>query len=289
MDKEKYTADARAFAQQWLCQPDGDIFFTHSSLLWPVTAAGEKLILKIANPDDDEAHAAELLRQYDGRGIVRLIKSHGSIQLLERISDGTGKPTLEQMALTGQADAVTQIICDTVAKLHAAAAPESPLKNLIPFRNRSNTMRKHVNEGRVKPEDRAPFKVAYDLCDELIAETLETQRPLHGDIHHGNILYSDERGWVAIDPKGIMGPRVYEYANSLCNPFAASDLVTQPTHMERQASIMSERAGLDKKLLLQFAFLHAMQCAAWSLFEPGQKHWMACGATAAKLADIRLA
>jgi streptomycin 6-kinase len=24
--------------------------------------------------------------------------------------------------------------------------------------------------------------------------------PLHGDIHHGNILDGDERGWLAIDP-----------------------------------------------------------------------------------------
>ncbi len=276
--------------ERWQCQPDGEMFFTHASLIWPVTANNEKLMLKVANPDDDEAHGAGMLRHYNGHGAVRLIRNDGHIQLLERIS-GADKPTLEHMVTAGEADAATHIICDVIEQLHATytqTLAQTPLKNLIPFRQRSDGMRKHVNEGRVKTADRPLFHIAYDLCDELIAETIDLQIPLHGDIHHGNILYSSTRGWLAIDPKGILGPRVYEYANALCNPYDASDIVTQPAHMQRQAAIISQRASLDKNLLLQFTFLHAMQCAAWSRSEPGQKRWLACAQTAARLAEIKI-
>jgi streptomycin 6-kinase len=288
MNKEEFTALAHAAVQQWNCEPDGDIFFTHSSLLWPVKHVDEKLLLKIAKPDDDEAYAADMLRYYNGHGAVKLIKSSDTVQLLEKLESDPAKLTLQQMVMAGQADAATHIICDVIGQLHAVPPPADPLRNLIPFRQRSDDMRKHVNEGRVKPTERPFFQLAYDLCDELIAETRDTQRPLHGDIHHGNIMNSS-RGWLAIDPKGILGPRVYEYANSLCNPDTATEIIAEPAHMERQASLMAERAGLDKKLLLQFAFLHAMQGAAWSLDDPYQRHWLACAKTSAALAGLSVA
>jgi streptomycin 6-kinase len=39
---------------------------------------------------------------------------------------------------------------------------------------------------------------------------LTTQREkvvLHGDMHHGNVLNFGSRGWLAIDPKGLIGER----------------------------------------------------------------------------------
>ena len=40
---------------------------------------------------------------------------------------------------------------------------------------------------------------------------------LHGDLHHENILLDEERGWLAIDPKGVRGPRVMECGRFLHN------------------------------------------------------------------------
>ena len=287
MNKEAFISTAVQFLRLWNCEPDGEMVFTESSLLWPVTGAKEKLMLKIADPEDDEARAFEMLQLYEGRGAVRLIKSHNNAQILERISDDTGCPTLQAIALTGQDDAATGIICDVIAQLHAAAIAQKPPANLIPFRQRSDDLRKRTDEGTVRAEDRHIFQLACHLCNELIADTAETRMPLHGDIHHFNVLRSSHRGWLAIDPKGILGPRVYEYANTLCNPYMHTDFVAHPNRMDRQASIISERAELNKNLLIQFVFLHAMQCAAWSLDEPGEKHWIACARTAAILGKIK--
>lgn len=41
---------------------------------------------------------------------------------------------------------------------------------------------------------------------------------LHGDIHHGNVLDGGERGWRAIDPKGLLGERTFDFVNILLAP-----------------------------------------------------------------------
>jgi streptomycin 6-kinase len=40
---------------------------------------------------------------------------------------------------------------------------------------------------------------------------------LHGDLHHENILRNESGGWIAIDPKGVIGPRVMECGRFLHN------------------------------------------------------------------------
>ncbi len=287
IDEDKFRSLALDFIKRWNCKQDGECFFTHSSLIWPVTRSSEKLILKIVKPDDDEAHAGEILEFYDGHGAVKLNKSQDNVQLLERVATDN-MPSLENMVLHGQDDDATHIICNVIEQLHSISGSESQLNHLIPFRSRSDTMRKHVEEGRVEPEDRPIFNIAERLCEDLIAETQDMQMPLHGDVHHFNIMHSAERGWLAIDPKGIYGPRVYEYANLLCNPYGCKNVVADVKRMARQTKIVSERAALDVQLLYQFTFLHACQCMAWSLYDPDKTYWRACVLTAAKLANIKI-
>jgi streptomycin 6-kinase len=41
---------------------------------------------------------------------------------------------------------------------------------------------------------------------------------LHGDIHHDNVLDFGARGRLAIDPKGLLGERGFEFAIFLPTP-----------------------------------------------------------------------
>jgi streptomycin 6-kinase len=56
-----------------------------------------------------------------------------------------------------------------------------------------------------------------EIARTLLASPREVV-PLHGDVHHGNILVFEERGWLAFDPKRLMGERGFDYANLFCNP-----------------------------------------------------------------------
>jgi len=88
--QQEFRATADAALARWGCTPDGDVFFTHSSLLWPVTRDGDALMLKVPDPGDDEAHGAAVLRYFDGHGAVRLVDSDGHVQLLERVGTDAG-------------------------------------------------------------------------------------------------------------------------------------------------------------------------------------------------------
>jgi streptomycin 6-kinase len=86
---------------------------------------------------------------------------------------------------------------------------------------------------------------------------------LHGDIHHGNVLDGGERGWLAIDPKGLLGERTFDFVNILRNPDAATAL--SPGRFDRQAAVLAEAAALDRRRLLQWTLAFAGLSAAWHL------------------------
>jgi streptomycin 6-kinase len=86
---------------------------------------------------------------------------------------------------------------------------------------------------------------------------------LHGDLHHGYVLDGGERGWLLIDPKGLLGERTYEYATTLCNPDEARALA--PGRLVRQAGIIAEAAQLDGDRLLRWTLAHAGVSAAWCM------------------------
>lgn len=277
----RFWPEARRWMAEWRLVPDGAPILTQSSLLVPVRQGTEPLMLKLVDPEDDEAAAGGILGWFNGQGAVRLNASAGPVQLIERVIE-TGQG-LAAMVLAGQDDAASGVICDVVAKLHVARGTTPP--GLIPFRARSADMRRHLAEGRVPQADLPLFNLALTMADEMIAVSRADWMPLHGDIHHFNILHGN-RGWLAIDPKGIFGPRAYDYANSLCNPYMHQNIVADPARMGRQAGIIAARAGLDRADLLRWTHIHAMQCAAWSLFEADKGYWLAAAQTALGLVKV---
>ena len=55
----------------------------------------------------------------------------------------------------------------------------------------------------------------------MFAELCASQRGvrlLHGDLQHYNVLFDRRRGWVSIDPKGVLGEPEYEIGAALRNP-----------------------------------------------------------------------
>src|SRR5258707_268497 len=102
-----------------------------------------------------------------------------------------------------------------------------------------------------------------DACAcRLLAEPREPVA-LHGDIHHGNVLDAGARGWVAIDPKGLLGERTFDFVNILRNPDAATALA--PGRFDRQVEVLVDAAALDRTRLLKWTLAFAGLSAAWHL------------------------
>ena len=106
------------------------------------------------------------------------------------------------------------------------------------------------------------------LVRELFAEKFNKVL-LHGDFHHFNILLSD-RGWLVVDPKGVVGPAEYEVGSLLINPWGE-----MPAEMEairrtqRRIAILAERLGFDRQRLWAWAVCHSLLSAWWDTAKDG--------------------
>jgi streptomycin 6-kinase len=107
---------------------------------------------------------------------------------------------------------------------------------------------------------------------------------LHGDLHHDNVLDFRERGWLAIDPKRLLGERCFDFANIFRNPDLA--IAKAPGRLARQATIIAEAARLERTRLLRWILAYAGLSAAWIL---GDGDDAALDLTVAELAAAELA
>jgi streptomycin 6-kinase len=249
-------AALRQCLRKWSLQPDGRLIETHTSQLLPVRHVDGLAMLKILKPASDEQAGADMLRYFAGIGAVRLIAADRDAWLMERAG---GNLSLIAMALSEGDDRAAVILADCVAQLHAARGVAA-LAGLIRLDAWFHSLFEREAESPILAR-----------CAAVARDLLATERQiavLHGDLHHENVLHSP-RGWLAIDPKGLVGERTYELANLLCNPQPYGEIVHRPERMLRLARLYAERLALDVQRVLGFALAHAGLSAAWSLEDGG--------------------
>jgi streptomycin 6-kinase len=88
---------------------------------------------------------------------------------------------------------------------------------------------------------------------------------MHGDFHHFNIL-SSERGWLMIDPKGVVGPAAYEVGPFLMNPWGdLSDENNYRLITKRRIDILHERLGFERERIREWGLAHAVISTWWCI------------------------
>ncbi|NOH00976.1 MAG: hypothetical protein HND47_02845 [Chloroflexi bacterium] len=86
---------------------------------------------------------------------------------------------------------------------------------------------------------------------------------IHGDFHHFNVL-SSGRGWLAIDPKGVIRPAGYEIGPLMINPWGSlMDGSRFQVQTKRRVDILRERLGWERERIIQWALAHAVLSAWW--------------------------
>lgn len=98
---------------------------------------------------------------------------------------------------------------------------------------RMMAMRGIAFEGALRLEEY--YSCADPLFDDLVA-TMKGSVFLHGDLHHSNVLDGgQERGWMVIDPKGLIGDPAYEPVAVLRNPVSQSgDRLADPNRIRQR-------------------------------------------------------
>jgi streptomycin 6-kinase len=236
--------------QRWELVPDGEPILTPGSRLLPVRRGDTPAMLKIA-VDDEEKFGNLLMTWWDGDGAARVYEHHGVGLLLER---AMGRRSLMDMAINGQDDEASRILCTALARLHAPRATRPP--PLVPLSPWFASLRLAARQ------QGGPYSLSLVTAEALLADPQDVV-VLHGDMHHDNVLDFGSRGWLAIDPKRVTGERGFDYANLICNPELPT--ATDAQRFRRQVEVIAGTAGLERNRLMQWILAFAGLSAAWFL------------------------
>ncbi|WP_054533071.1 aminoglycoside phosphotransferase family protein [Herpetosiphon geysericola] len=245
------------YLQAWHLSNPQLLEHTATSTLYTVSYGGETCVLKLLNAQEtDEQRGALALHLFQGNGAVQLLQADTHAQLLEYAA-GAELVTLVEAGADTEA---TYIIAEVITRLHAVpqTSPPSGLMALdrwfaALFRQAATDKKAGIASIYVRGAARAT---------QLFADSRE-QRILHGDIHHRNIRHS-ARGWLAFDPKGLVGERAYECANTLCNP-VIPQLVHNDQRLLSSATILADLLKLDRSRILAWTYAYACLNASWWL------------------------
>ena len=237
--------------------------------------AKEDVMLKIGIPNPELNSEMAALKLFDGDGACQLLAcdEECGFLLLERLNPGT------VLADITDDDERTNIAVDVMQKiwrpldsgslLPAAEQKAVRLQSFIQLSDWFDELKtvRPKFDGGTGPFPKKIFERVESFLPELFAD--ENVKLIHGDFHHFNILLS-ERGWLAIDPKGVIGPAGYEIGPLMINPWGSiSDGISFKAQTKRRMSILSERVGWEQETILNWATAHAVLSAWWDMQEDG--------------------
>lgn len=226
------------------------------------SAQDEEVILKMGVPNPELTSEMNALQFFNGEGACRLLEhdEERGFLLLERLKPGKMLSELEDD------DERTHIAAAVMLNIHRRGGVTPPLQNkfikLSGWFDGLKKIRPHFNGG-TGPFPKELLERVESFLPELFADT--NVGLMHGDFHHFNIL-SSERGWLIIDPKGVIGPLGYEVGPMMINPWnSISDGTSFQVRAERRVSILSERLGWEHEKIINWATAHAALSAWWSI------------------------
>jgi streptomycin 6-kinase len=259
---------------------------------------GKDVVLKMGVPNREFISEMEALRLFNGEGACKLIDydEEKYWMLLERLNPGVMLATWEDdEEATHLAARVMKKIWKPVI---SAGSPADAQQVILDNRQRAVGLHKfirltdwfdglqrlrHMFGGGTGPlDEKLVRRVERSVRDFFI----EDHNPvlLHGDFHHFNIL-SSGRGWLIIDPKGVIGPACYEMGPFLMNPWGK--LINKADVQQitkRRIDILHEQLGFERERIREWALAHAILSAWWGMED--KTGWEYSLAFAEMLADI---
>ena len=233
---------------------------------------GVETMLKIGVPNKELTTEIEALRLYQGKSAVKLLDADHKLGalLLQRVIPGSPLSTLVDD------EQATVIAAQLMRDLPVPAPADHPFPTVERWGLAFNRLRDRF-EGKTGPLPRRMVEKAEQLLPDLESSSPQ-QMLLHGDLHHENILFAKEQGWLAIDPKGVVGDPAYEAARFQLNPIPGFLSMDHPQQIaQRRVEILASVLKIDSARLLAWGFFDAVLTACWSLEDHEDWHYsIAC-------------
>ena len=276
-------------------------------------SAQREVVLKMGVPNSEFKSEMAALRLFNGNGACRLIDydEEKYWMLLEHLRPGVMLSTLEDDEdATHIAAQVMQriwrpmehVILSPSDSLRINSAKDLSHEALRPFGRDERSLRVTYNNfiqlsdwfdglkklrtrfnGGTGPLNEKLVRRAEHSTKEFFAEN-HNPVLMHGDFHHFNIL-SSERGWLIIDPKGVIGPAGYEVGPLLMNPWG--DLLESKDYRRltlRRIDILHEHLGFERERIREWGLAHAVLSAWWGIED--NTGWEYSAAIAEMMAEL---
>lgn len=239
-------------------------YATSPSPLAPLPQGEGDVVLKLGIPRDELTSEIAALRLFDGDGACQLIDAdeEKGFLLLERLRPGVMLSTLEddEEATRIAAEGMKRVWRFDFAALGSA---RNKFIELPDWFEGLKQLRKMFNGGTGPLDEKLVERVERSTKD-FFAEN-HSPVLMHGDFHHFNIL-SSERGWLVIDPKGVIGPACYEVGPLMMNPWGELPRGSRlKSRMQKRVDILREHLGFEREQIIEWSLAHAILSAWWGI------------------------
>ncbi len=260
---QRYLADLQnllsAAAKRWNLTLGEPFLLSYNYVCAATRADGTPAVFKIGVPNIELTSEINTLRVYDGQGACRLYEAdpEAGMLLLERLHPG------EMLVTLTDDDRATEIAADVIKQTQRPIPAREGFLSLKGWFDELKNLRPRFGGGT------GPFpEKTVNFIEWMVRELFAEERPqvlLHGDFHHYNIL-SSERGWLVIDPKGVIGAPEYDACPILINPISEIPNEAEAIRRtQRRISILSERLGFDRQRVLRWATCFSLLSDWWDV------------------------
>jgi streptomycin 6-kinase len=235
-----------------------------------------EVVLKVVKQPGDEWHSGEVLSAFNGRGLVQVYEHAPGAVLLQRLTPGN---SLVDLSLNGRDEEATDILADVIQQMSSVESSMSSVEVSTSERESPDRRAALQHCPRVQDwakgfdryiatgDDQIPIDLVAAGQRVYLGLCASQRRPilLHGDLQHYNVLFDSDRGWLAIDPKGVVGEIEYEIGAALRNPFAQPELFLSRSTIERRLGQFTSRLNLNYERTLAWGFAQAVLSAIWAI------------------------
>ena len=245
----------QTYLEKWELTSEGPVENLSYNYVIKVTdSAGAPFILKLGVPNFDTRNEMKTLQIYNGDGCAKLLKYdlEDGVMLLERLVPGRMLSTVsDEIVVIENYTKVWKEIRRPLLDGVSTPSLTHWFEGLTNYRNSGDSQiaLKHVQ--------------AAEEFFQQVMDSSEGTELLHGDLHHENILYSEENGWMAIDPKGVAGDPYFDVVSFLVNQLDSK--VDPKSILKLRVDTICEQLGLDRQRLLKASIALGTLYACWGI------------------------
>lgn len=250
---------AAEYLDRWKLRIEGKPLHGMASVVLPVVRAdGTPAMLKLQPFTDENMGEALGLKTWSTEDVVEVLDDDPATAtiLLER---------LEPRSLSDHPDdtEATQILAELLRRLCVVPAPAG-LRRLEDIVAEMLDDAPGLIPRLADPHQQSLVRRYAAQAAELVQEPGD--RLLHWDLHYENVLASQRKPWLVIDPKPLAGDPCFELLPALGNRW--DDLVATgdlPRAIRRRFDLMLEVTGLERGRAIGWTMVRILQNALWDL------------------------